>query len=119
MGRRPRGGRASARCALLCAALASATARADDAPPLSELSLAELMDIIVTTPTRHRQAASDSPATVYVITEEEILRYGLRDLRDILRLVPGVEWSFDQMTLQGGIRGFATNFSQTLLMING
>jgi outer membrane receptor protein involved in Fe transport len=77
------------------------------------------MEVSVVTASKRAEPVRDSPATVYVVTEEQIVRFGLRDLRDVLRVVPGVEWSFDQLALSGGLRGFASNWSQTILMVNG
>jgi outer membrane cobalamin receptor len=99
--------------------LGGAAWAADGAATPRPLTIDELMAMEITTASRRPEPLSQAPATVYVITEQDILHYGLHDLRDVLRIVPGVDWSFDQMALQGGLRGFATNFSNTLLMING
>jgi outer membrane receptor protein involved in Fe transport len=95
--------------------------RAEAKPPatLQPLTIEELVAIEITTASRRAEPLSQAPATVYVINEDDIRWYGLRNLRDLLRIVPGVDWSFDQMALQGGLRGFATNFANTLLMVNG
>lgn len=45
---------------------------------------------VVITPTRLRQSLADVPASVTVITSETIKRYGLTNIGDILRLVPGM-----------------------------
>ena len=98
--------------------LAAETA-ASAAETMQPLTIDELIAIEITTASRRPEPLSQAPATVYVINEEDIRFYGLRNLRDLLRIVPGVDWSFDQMALQGGLRGFATNFANTLLMVNG
>lgn len=62
----------------------------------------------------------DAPATVSVITEEDILRSGSRDLMDVLRLVPGFEFGSD---VQGvaclGIRGNSANEGGLLVLVDG
>ena len=62
----------------------------------------------------------DAPATVSVITEEDILRSGSRDLMDVLRLVPGFEFGAD---VQGvaclGIRGNSANEGGLLVLVDG
>lgn len=45
---------------------------------------------VVITPTRLRQSLADVPASVTVISSETIRRYGLANIGDILRLVPGM-----------------------------
>lgn len=48
---------------------------------------------VVITPTRLRQALADVPASVTVITSEMLRRYGITDIEDALRLVPGMDVS--------------------------
>jgi outer membrane receptor protein involved in Fe transport len=65
-------------------------------------------------------ALRDAPATVSVITEEDIVRSGARDLMDVLRLVPGFEFGTD---VQGvaclGVRGNSANEGGLLVMVDG
>ena len=75
------------------------------APDVERASIEEPLEMRVVTPSRRLQPLAEAPATVYVVTEEDIVRYGLRNLREVIRIVPGAEWSFDQMALQGGLRG--------------
>lgn len=60
-----------------------------------------------------------APGTVYVVTEEEIKRYGWRDLKDILRAIPNIDYKWDWHWLSGGQRGFNGSFNQTQLLIDG
>lgn len=45
---------------------------------------------VVITPTRLRQSIADVPASVTVITDEMLRRFGVRSVADTLRLVPGM-----------------------------
>jgi iron complex outermembrane receptor protein len=45
---------------------------------------------VVITPTRLRQSIADAPASVTVITDEMIRRFGITSIPDALRLVPGM-----------------------------
>src|SRR5512133_1052613 len=45
--------------------------------------------------------------------------YGYRDLKDILRNVPGIEYSYPNSHLFGGQRGFSSFWELTKLLING
>jgi outer membrane receptor for ferrienterochelin and colicin len=62
----------------------------------------------------------DAPATVSVLTEEDILRSGSRDLMDVLRMIPGFEFGTD---VQGvtclGIRGNSANEGGLLVLVDG
>ena len=86
---------------------------------LTELSLEELLDVEVITASKISESAQNTPATLYVITDEQIKKLGLRDLKDVLAIVPGVDVSDNHFFLQGGQRGFMGPFSQSLIMING
>lgn len=55
---------------------------------LTRLSLEELMNINVTTPTLSAQKSGQSPATVIVITEDQINQRGYQTLADVLRDLP-------------------------------
>jgi iron complex outermembrane recepter protein len=57
---------------------------------LSGLSLAELSRVEVTSVSKHAQTLGASPASVYVITREEILRAGAHTIPEALRLAPNL-----------------------------
>ena len=61
---------------LLLGLLVPATARADD--DLADLSIEELLEVPVTTPSRAEEPLADAPATVVVITRHEIAARGYR-----------------------------------------
>jgi outer membrane receptor for ferrienterochelin and colicins len=91
-------------------------------PPLGtllDMELEALQDVKITTATRRPQPLGEVPATVYVFTREDFARYGFRDLKDVLKNAPGIEYGYPQSWLQGGQRGFAGSWSQTRLLING
>ncbi len=93
-------------------------ARAADELDLTDLSLEELLTIEVTTVSRAAESVLRAPAAVYVITNDDIRRSGVRNLPDALRLAPGVEvaqveanaWSIS-------VRGFNDQFSNKLLVL--
>ena len=61
-----------------------------------------------------------APGTVYVITADEIKRYGWRNLGDILRhAIPNTDESNTLNYRQYGQRGFYSNGSNTLLLMDG
>lgn len=86
---------AAALLLLLAAAMAIAPARAapaeDAVRDLARMSLEELASVEVMSVARTPQALSDAPASVYVITREEILRTGVRSIPEALRLAPNLQ----------------------------
>ena len=97
--------------------LSSLTCTAQQAD-LSELSLEDLMNVEVTTLGKRPQRMSQIPAAVYVITQEEIRRSGVRNIPDALRLVPGVEVAqIENTSWAVSIRGANSISSNKLLVL--
>jgi len=86
---------------------------------LAEPSLEDLLAINITTASRSPEAHDLAPATIYVITAQDIQRNGYMELGDILENIPGITVVSPDFFQFGGQRGFVGNFSQTILMING
>lgn len=92
---------------------------------IPQLSLEELMEAEVPTvvgASRFTQQVIDAPASVTVVTGEEIERFGYRTLADLLRSVRGLYVSYDRNYTYLGIRGFsrAGDYnSRILLMVDG
>jgi outer membrane receptor for ferrienterochelin and colicins len=101
----------------------SATAIAQqEEKDLSEASLEELSNIQVYSASKHMQSASEAPASVTVVTADEIQKYGYRNLADILRSVPGFYVTYDRDYTFVGVRGFGRLGdwnSRILLLIDG
>jgi iron complex outermembrane receptor protein len=114
--------------ALLWAALSGAPTTvlagpsADPAAPprrdLTELSLTELAGLEVTTVARAPEAVSHTPAAVFVLTRQDILRSGAKTLSEALRLAPGVQVSrIDASQPTVGIRGFGSRLARSVLVL--
>ena len=61
--------------------------------PLKAMTLEQLGDIEVTTVSKEPEEVWNTPAAIYVITQEDIQRSGATSIPDALRLAPGVEVS--------------------------
>ncbi|HSI05973.1 MAG TPA: TonB-dependent receptor plug domain-containing protein, partial [Myxococcota bacterium] len=62
----------------------------------------------------------ESPAIITVISRDEIVRVGARDLMDVLALVPGVGFGVDVQGVVGiGFRGLWGHEGKVLLLIDG
>jgi iron complex outermembrane recepter protein len=103
-------------CSTLALALvvAPSSLRADSpgqrsAADLKRLSLEELSRIDVTSAGRKDEKLSNVAAAVYVITQDEIRRSGVRNIPEALRLATGVQVSsFNNGSWPISARGFAT-----------
>ena len=86
---------------------------------LASMSLEELLNVEVISASKEIDSILLAPGTIYVITKEEIERYGFEQLQDALKYVPSVYLYDPHSWVWGGQRGFVSNFSQTLLLLNG
>ena len=89
---------------------------------LTEISLEELGNIQVYTASKHMQNASDAPASITIVSANEIQRFGYRNLADILRSVPGFYVTYDRDYSFVGVRGFGRLGdwnSRILVLIDG
>lgn len=110
-------------CALASLRALAETATADTAAEnqtnsLKELSLAELGNLQVTTATKTPAAIWKTPAAIYVITHDAILRSGATSIPEALRLAPGVEVArIDGDKWSIGIRGFGSRLCRSVLVL--
>ncbi|HTU66762.1 MAG TPA: TonB-dependent receptor [Steroidobacteraceae bacterium] len=95
----------------------------DPIAELSHMSLEQLAKVEVTSVSRAAQSLSRAPASIYVITREEILRSGALSIPEALRLAPNLHVTQISATdYQVGARGFggaleAQNFSNKILIL--
>jgi outer membrane receptor for ferrienterochelin and colicins len=114
------------RRAALALLLMGGIAAAEDEPrPLGDLSIEELMELRVekvTTASKYEQAVTRAPASVTVVTAEEIRKSGYRTLADILGSIRGLYVSNDRNYAYLGVRGFlrpGDYNSRVLLLVDG
>ncbi len=85
---------------------------------LKNLSLEQLSQIEVTTPSKEPTKVSQTPAAIYVITGEDIRRSGATCIPEALRLAPGVEVArIDSNKWSIGIRGFGSRLTRSVLVL--
>jgi len=91
----------------------------------AETDLESLMNVQVrqvTSASRFQQDVSEAPASVTIITAEEIRRYGYRNLAETLRAATGFNITYDRTYNYLGVRGFGIPGdynSRILLMVDG
>lgn len=88
------------------------------------MDLYELMGVELTTAGKQKEKISEIPASVILVTREDIKRYGYTSLVEILQNIPGL-YMIDDYNWMGtknfGVRGFFStgSFNDMIVLING
>jgi iron complex outermembrane receptor protein len=107
-----------ARLALALVAVPAAALAQAKPPDLATATIEELMNIKITSVARKEQRADETPAAVFVITQDDIRRSGAQTLPELFRLVPGMQVAqINASTWAVGIRGSNSQFSNKLLVL--
>jgi iron complex outermembrane recepter protein len=94
------------------------TAALEGAASLLDMSIEELGQIEVTTVSRRVERQRNAPASVYVITREQIRSSGITSIPEALRLAPGVEVARNGASSWTiSMRGFSSDLSNKLLVL--
>lgn len=82
--------------------------------------LEKLINSLIGVASKKPLSVRESPSIVSLITAEEIRNSGARDLIDVLRLVPGVDFGVDVEGVTGiGMRGNWAHEGKVLLLLDG
>ncbi len=93
-------------------------AYSEQTPDLTQKSLADLMNIEVTSVSKREQKTSQIAAAVFVISREDIDRSGALNIPDLLRMVPGLDVAqIDASKWAISARGFNGQYSNKLLVL--
>lgn len=79
---------------------------AQDETP-GDLSLESMLEIEIDAASKHKQTVREAPASITVISAEEIERFGYRTLADVLESVRGFYTRYDRNYAYAGVRGFS------------
>jgi outer membrane cobalamin receptor len=95
--------------------------RADDGvAAYDNASLEELLNMKVSVASSKQTSIKESPGIITVITRDDIVKMGARNLYDVLITVPGFDFGMDtQGNLGLGIRGNWANEGKVLVLVDG
>jgi outer membrane receptor for ferrienterochelin and colicin len=98
----------------------STSAFAQETKGSVEDELLALLNTPITVASTKAMTTRESPGIVTLVTREEILSSGARDLLDVLKMVPGFSFASDTQGVVGvGVRGNWGYEGKTLLLIDG
>ena len=93
-------------------------AAAQSTGSLKDLSVDQLLDIQVTSVSKRSESLADAPASIYVITAEDIRRSGVTTLPEALRLAPNLQIArADSVQYAISARGFNNAVGNKLLVL--
>ncbi|MGE0450504.1 MAG: TonB-dependent receptor plug domain-containing protein [Vicinamibacterales bacterium] len=110
----------SAQSLVPVASAASSAQQSQDG--LSNLPLEQLLEMRVYAASKFIQDVAQAPASVTIVTGDEIRRQGYRTLADVLRTVRGFYVTYDRNYSHLGVRGFqrpGDYNGRVLLLLNG
>jgi len=85
---------------------------------LSAMSLDDLMNLAITSVSKKPQKKSEAAAAIFVITNNDLERWGVTSIPDALRRVPGLQVArFDANKWAITARGFNSRFANKLLVL--
>ncbi len=101
--------------------LASSTlAAGEEQDDTFDLPLDELLGLKVSAAAKYEQTTREAPASITIITAEDIAAYGFKTLEDVFRTVQGFYVSNDRNYSYVGVRGFSrpTDYNNRILLLH-
>ncbi|MFI5150684.1 MAG: TonB-dependent receptor plug domain-containing protein [Bacteroidia bacterium] len=82
--------------------------------------LEALVNSLISVASKKPLSTRESPSILTLVTEEDIKASGARDLTDVLRLVPGIDFGVDVQGVVGiGMRGNWAHEGKVLMLLDG
>ena len=101
------------------ATLLAATVAAQTTTSRADVSLDSLLNTRIGTASKYSQTTAEAPASVTILTSDEIKQFGYRNLLEALESVPGFYVSNDRNYPYLGTRGFGrpTDYNNRILLL--
>lgn len=93
----------------------------EEAEDVMDMALEDLLNVEITTAGKQAEKISEIPASVVVVTREDIEKYGYQSLSEILQNIPGLYVHNDWYSEKFGVRGFWTETENrnVIVLVNG
>ena len=83
-------------------------------------AMEKIINQLISVASKKALTGRDSPSIVSLITQEEIIASGARDIIEVLKLVPGFDFGVDVQGVVGlGIRGNWAHEGKALILLDG
>jgi outer membrane receptor protein involved in Fe transport len=73
---------------------------------VADISLEDLLNVEITTAGKQAEKIGEVPASVVVVTRDDIEKYGYQSVTEILENIPGLYYTDDYLQKSFGVRGF-------------
>ncbi|MCP4216651.1 MAG: TonB-dependent receptor [bacterium] len=83
------------------------------------MSISELMEVEVYTAGKTLEKIGDIPASMVIVSREEIERFGYQSLLEILQNIPGLYGIGNSVGLYFGVRGFFSEGTCLIVLVDG
>ncbi len=80
----------------------------EEAEDVMDMALEDLLNVEITTAGKQAEKIGEIPASVVVVTREDIEKYGYQSLVEVLDNIPGLYHTEDYYSKSYGVRGFWT-----------
>lgn len=102
----------------LAAGLLTSGAQAQPGPDVRQMSIEELANVEITSVSRRPEPLAKAPASVFLISSQDIRRSGVLNLPEVLRLAPNLEVArINGFTYTISARGFNSPISSNKLLV--
>ncbi|MCP4216073.1 MAG: TonB-dependent receptor [bacterium] len=83
-------------------------AQEEGAEDVMDMDLEDLLDVEITTAGKQAEKISEIPASIVLVTRDDIEKYGYQTLEEVLESIPGLYQTNDYTSKCFGLRGFWT-----------
>jgi outer membrane receptor protein involved in Fe transport len=93
----------------------------EETEDIEDFSLEELLDVEITTAGKRAEKIGEIPASVVLVTREDVEKYGYQTLAEVLENIPGLYSTNDYVDTNFGVRGFWTESPNRnmIILVNG
>jgi outer membrane receptor for ferrienterochelin and colicin len=104
----------------IIACMANGVVRGEAFDSLFDLSLEELLNVTTDIASNTGRPILEQPSIISVVTRDQIIRSGARDLLDVMRMIPGFGFAHDTLGINSwGFRGIWGHEGKIMLLVDG